>query len=129
MSITVDVFETVLPEVQATLRVSGRLDPGVLEEILSAKVRASSGDAGTAVCKLNTPKEQTIDAASHVESLLSMIRPQLNELRKLVVMQSLDVDVEVVTSSPREDLSIYLDAIRVAELASIGAGLRITTQV
>ena len=122
---SVDVFIVVEQEIQAVFRISGSLDPAILEEIFGAKVHARGGNAGTSVCEIFTIKERTTDAVSHVEALLTMVRPHLGELRALVVKDSLDVDVILLISGWPDGESLYLDAIRVAELASIGAGLEV----
>ena len=119
------MFTVLEPEIQAVLRVSGSLDPAILEEIFGAKVHTRGGNAGTSVCEISTLKERTTDAVSHVEALLTMVRPHLGILRELVVKHSLDVDVILLISGWPDGENLYLDAIRVAELASIGAGLEV----
>lgn len=110
------------------LRISGSLDPRVLEDIFGARVHVSTGNAGTSVCVVSTVKERTTDAVSHVETLLTLARPHLDILRNLVVKDSLDIDLVVAVSGWPEGQNLYLDAIRVAELASIGAGLEVVRE-
>ena len=78
------------------------------------------------VWEYSTTRERTIDAASHLETILAVVRPHFLEFRGLIVAQSLDVDLQLsVQLATGEPPTGYVDAIRIAELAAMGAGLDI----
>jgi hypothetical protein len=61
-----------------------------------------------------------------VETILAVVRPHFKEFRGLIVDKSLDVDLQLsVHLAAGEPPTGYVDAIRIAELAAMGAGLDI----
>jgi hypothetical protein len=121
-----DMFSIDLPEVHARLRVSGALEPQALSELFGVEGRSHPGPALTTVWKYLTAPERTIDVASHIEAILAMVRPHFQEFRRMIVDRSLDIELQVsVLMAGNEVPTGSLDAIRVAELAAMGASLDI----
>jgi len=76
--------------------------------------------------EFSTVPERTIEVASHLETTLAIVRPHFPEFRRLMLEQSLDVELQLsVLMAGGEVPTGYVDAIRVAELASMGASLDI----
>ena len=121
-----DLFSIELPEVRATLKVTGALQPEELSELLGVLGKSYPGPALTKVWEYSTTRERTIDAASHLETILAVVRPHFQEFRGLIIDESLDVDLQLsVQLASGESPTGYVDAIRIAELAAMGAGLDI----
>jgi Domain of unknown function (DUF4279) len=88
--------------------------------------KSYQGPALTRVWEYSTTRERTIAAASHLETILAMVRPHFQEFRRLIIDKSLDVDLQLsVQLAAGESPAGYVDAIRIAELAAMGAGLDI----
>lgn len=121
-----DLLSVELPEVHATLKVSGALHPRSLTELFGVEGTSHPGPAVTTVWEFSTVPERTIEVASHLETILSIVRPHLPAFRRLILAQSLDVELQLsVLMAGGEIPTGYIDAIRVAELASMGASLDI----
>jgi hypothetical protein len=121
-----DLFSIDLPEVRATLKVAGALQPEELSELLGVQGKSYQGPALTRVWEFSTTRERTIDAASHLEAILAVVRPHFREFRGLIFDKSLDVDLKLsIQLAAGESPTGYIDAIRIAELAAMGAGLDI----
>ena len=121
-----DMFSIKLPEVQARLRVSGAVDPQALSQLFAVGGHSHPGPALTTVWEYSTAPERTVDIASHIEAILEMVRPHFQEFRGMIVDRSLDVELQVsVLMAGNEVPTGSLDAIRVAELAAMGASLDI----
>src|ERR1700683_1967598 len=119
-----DLFSTELPEVRATLKVTGALQPEELSELLGVQGEAFRGPALTKIWEYSTARERTIDAASHLETILAVVRPHFQEFRGLIVDKSLDVGPQLsVQLAAGESPTGYIDSIRFAGLAAMGAGL------
>jgi hypothetical protein len=120
------IFAIDLPEVHARLRVSGALQPKTLSELFGVKGHAYPGPALTTVWEFSTAPERTIDVASHLETILAMVRPYFEDFRRLIVDESLDVDLQLSVLMAGDEVPTgSIDAIRVAELAAMGASLDI----
>jgi hypothetical protein len=120
-----DPFSIELPEVRATLKVTGALQPEELSELLGIQGKSYQGPALTEVWEYSTARERTIDAASHLETILAVVRPHFQEFRGLIIDKSLDVDLLLSVELTGESPTGYVDAIRIVELAAMGAGLDI----
>jgi hypothetical protein len=83
-------LSTVVPQVQASLKIAGRIRPALIADVLGAKVRVGTGNAGVVICEISTTREGAFEFASDVETLLAIVRPHFNELRELIVEHSLD---------------------------------------
>ena len=121
-----DPFTAELPEVRATLIVSGALRSEALSELLGVQSTSYPGSALTTVWEFSTAPELTIEVASHLETILAIARPHLSDFRRLLLQQSLDVELQLSILMAGEEVPTgYVDAIRIAELASMGASLDI----
>ena len=68
----------------------------------------------------------SVKSATHLETTLAIVRPHFPEFRRLIPEQSLDVELQLsVLMAGGEVPTGYVDAIRAAELASMGASLDI----
>jgi hypothetical protein len=90
-----NLFAIELPEVRATLKVTGGLLPEELSELFGVHGKSRRGSALTTVWEYSTTRERTIDAASHLETILAVFRPHFQEFRGLIVDNSLDVDLQL----------------------------------
>jgi hypothetical protein len=121
-----DPFTFELPEVRATLKVSGALRSKELSELLGVPGTSHPGSALTTVWEFSTAPELTVEVASHLETILAIVRPHLQDFRRLILEKSLDVELQLsILMAGGEVPTGYVDAIRVAELASMGASLDI----
>jgi hypothetical protein len=119
-----DPFTVELPEVRATLKVTGALRSEVLSELLGVEGTSHPGSALTTIWELSTVPELTLEVAWHLETILSIVRPRFPDFRRLILQQSLDVEMQLsVLMAGGEVPTGFVDAIRVAELASMGASL------
>jgi ABC-type protease/lipase transport system fused ATPase/permease subunit len=120
-----DMFSIDLPQVHARLKVSGALQSEALSELFGVEGNSYPGSALATVWEFSTAPEW-IDLASHLEAILGLVRPHFQDFRRLIVDQSLDVELQLsVLMAGNEVPAGYLDAIRVAELAAMGASLDI----
>ncbi len=121
-----DLFSIELPEVRATLKVTGALQPEELSELLGVQGDSYQGPALTRVWEYSITRGRTIDAASHLETILAVVSQHFQEFRGLIIDKSLDVDLQLLVQlAAGESPTGYVDAIRIAELAAMGAGLDI----
>jgi hypothetical protein len=118
-----DLFSIELPEVRATLKVAGALRPEELSELFGVQGKSYRVPPLPGIWEYSTTRERTIDAVSHLATILAVVHPHLQEFRDLIVEKGLDVDLQLSVRAGRgEQPTGYVDAIGIAEPAAMGAG-------